>query len=137
MPPKNADEKKRDTGMDLDVLRELRNIDQSLISLKAAFEKLKSAGDLTDDDIDVIMQEFENFISGKVTQLDKVRNDLRALYERYYEKYHDRAIVSVQGGVCHGCYVTIPPTRLDIIRRMDSIEFCESCGRILIWEEEA
>ena len=44
MPPKNADEKKRDTGMDLDVLRELRNIDQSLISLKAAFEKLKSAG---------------------------------------------------------------------------------------------
>ena len=119
------------------MLRELRNIDQSLISLKAAFEKLKSAGDLTDDDIDVIMQEFENFISGKVTQLDKVRNDLRALYERYYEKYHDRAIVSVQGGVCHGCYVTIPPMRLDIIRRMDSIEFCESCGRILIWEEEA
>lgn len=137
MPPKNADKEKRDTGMDLDVLRELRNIDQSLVSLKGAFEKLKSAGELTDDDIDIIIQEFENFITGKVSQLDKIRNDLRALYERYYEKYHDRAIVSVQGGVCHGCYVTIPPMRLDIIRRMDSIEFCESCGRILIWEEEA
>jgi predicted nucleic acid-binding Zn-ribbon protein len=136
LPSKNADEEKRGTGMDLDVLRELRNIDQSLVSLKGAFEKLKSAGELTDDDIDIIIQEFENFVTGKVSQLDKIRNDLRALYERYYEKYHDRAIVSVQGGVCHGCYVTIPPMRLDIIRRMDSIEFCENCGRILIWEEE-
>ncbi|HUV87662.1 MAG TPA: C4-type zinc ribbon domain-containing protein [bacterium] len=136
MPLKNTDEENRGTNLDLDVLRELRNIDQSLVSLKAAFEKLKSAGDLTDDDIDVIMQEFENFVTGKVSQLDKVRNGLRALYERYYEKYHDRAIVSVKGGVCHGCFVTIPPMRLDIIRRMDSIEFCENCGRILIWEEE-
>ena len=136
MPPKNADEENRDTSMDLDVLRELRNIDQSLVSLKAAFEKLKSAGDLTDDDIDVIMKEFEGFVTGKVSQLDNVRNDLRALYERYYEKYHDRAIVPVKGGVCYGCFVTIPPMRLDIIRRMDSIEFCENCGRILIWEEE-
>jgi len=136
LPLKNTDEENRGTNLDLDVLRELRNIDQSLVSLKAAFEKLKSAGDLTDDDIDVIMQEFENFVTGKVSQLDKVRNGLRALYERYYEKYHDRAIVSVKGGVCHGCFVTIPPMRLDIIRRMDSIEFCENCGRILIWEEE-
>ncbi len=135
MPPENADERRRDPSVEIDVLRELRNIDASLMALKDAFEKLKSAGDLTDDDIDVIMLEFENFVTGKVSQLDQVRNDLRALYERYYEKYHDRAIVSVKGGVCQGCFVTIPPMRLDIIRRMDSIEFCESCGRILIWED--
>ncbi len=135
LPPEKTDERSRDPSVDLDVLRELRNIDASLMSLKEAFEKLKSAGDLTDDDIDVIMQEFENFVTGKVSQLDQVRNDLRALYERYYKKYHDRAIVSVKGGVCQGCFVTIPPMRLDIIRRMDSIEFCESCGRILIWED--
>jgi predicted nucleic acid-binding Zn-ribbon protein len=132
----NADGKSHDTSVDLDVLRELRNIDQSLVSLKAAFEKLKSTGDLTDEEVDVILDEFENFITGKGTQLDKVRNDLRSLYERYYEKYADRAIVPVVGGVCQGCFVTIPPMRLDIIRRMDSIEFCENCGRILIWEDD-
>jgi predicted nucleic acid-binding Zn-ribbon protein len=136
LPTHNAEEEDRDISRDLDVLRELRNIDESLIALKAAFEKLKSAGELTDDDIDVIIEEFERFVTGKVSQLDKVRNDLRALYERYFEKYHYRAIVPVKGGVCQGCFVTIPPMRLDIIRRMDSIEFCENCGRILIWEEE-
>ena len=136
MPTHNADEENHDISRDLNVLRELRNIDKSLVALKAAFEKLKSAGDLTDDDIDVIIEEFERFVTGKVSQLDKVRNDLRALYERYFEKYHYRAIVPVKSGVCQGCFVTVPPMRLDIIRRMDSIEFCENCGRILIWEEE-
>ncbi len=136
MPNHNADEEDYDVSRDLDVLREIRNIDKSLVSLKAAFEKLKSAGELSDDDIDVIIEEFERFVTGKVSQLDKVRNDLRTLYERYFEKYHHRAIVPVKGGVCQGCFVTIPPMRLDIIRRMDSIEFCENCGRILIWEEE-
>jgi len=133
---KDADDGKKDNRPDLEVLRELRNIDRSLVSLKMAFEKLKAAGELTDDDIDVILEEFEGFASGKGSQLDKIRNDLRALYERYYQKYHDRAIVQVKGGVCQGCFVMIPPMRLDIIRRMDSIEFCENCGRILIWEED-
>lgn len=136
LPKENADENKRDISIDLDILRELRNIDHSLVSLNAAFERLKTAGELSDDEIDVILQEFEDFVTGKSTRLDKVRNDLRALYERYYRKYADRAIVPVQGGVCQGCFVTIPAMRLDIIRRMDSIEFCENCGRILIWEED-
>jgi predicted nucleic acid-binding Zn-ribbon protein len=136
LPTENADENKRDISVDLDILRELRNIDHSLVSLNAGFERLKGAGELTDDEIDVILQEFEDFVTGKSTRLDKVRNDLRALYERYYRKYADRAIVQVRSGVCQGCFVTIPAMRLDIIRRMDSIEFCENCGRILIWEED-
>ncbi len=118
------------------IFKELRRIDQSLMALKTAFETLKDGGDLTDDDIDVILQEFEDFATGKVGKLDNVRNDLRALYERYYKRYHDRAIVSVKGGVCQGCFVSIPPMRLDIIRRMDSLEICENCGRILVWEDE-
>ena len=121
---------------DLVVFKELRRIDRSLMALKAAFETLKDAGDLTDEDIEVILQEFEGFATGKVNKLDNVRNDLRSLYERYFKKYYDRAIVPVKGGVCQGCFVAIPPMRLDIIRRMDSLEICDNCGRILIWEEE-
>jgi len=136
LPKKDADEGKENNRPDLEILRELRSIDHSLVSLKTAFEKLKAAGELTDDDIDVILEEFEGFATGKGSQLEKIRNDLRALYERYYQKYHDRAIVHVKSGVCQGCFVTIPPMRLDIIRRMDSIEFCENCGRILIWEDD-
>lgn len=136
MPKKNDADKKTGMREDLAVFRELRKIDQSLVSLKTAFETLKAAGDLTDDDIDVILQEFEDLATGKGGKLEDVRKDLRALYERYYQRYHARAIVSVKGGVCQGCFVTVPPMRLDIVRRMDSLEVCDSCGRILVWEEE-
>ena len=133
---KNNGDKTKGMREELTVFREIRKIDQSLMSLKTAFENLKTTGELTDGDIDIILEEFENFATGRVTKLDKVRKDLRALYERYYQKYHARAIVPVRGGVCQGCFVTIPPMRLDIIRRMDSLEVCENCGRILIWEED-
>jgi len=133
---KGPEEKSRGMKDEIKLFNELRRIDQSLMSLKTAFENLKEAGDLTDDDIDVILREFEGFATGKVGKLDKVRADLRSLYERYYQRYHDRAIVSATGGVCQGCFVTIPPMRLDIIRHMDSLEVCENCGRILVWEEE-
>jgi hypothetical protein len=136
VPKKNDADKKTGMREDLAVFRELRKIDQSLVSLKTAFETLKAAGDLTDDDIDVILQEFEDLATGKGGKLEDVRKDLRALYERYYQRYHARAIVSVKGGVCQGCFVTVPPMRLDIVRRMDSLEVCDSCGRILVWEEE-
>jgi len=136
LPSKEAQEKRNQIRKEMQVLGELRRIDESLVALKTAFEALREQGDLTDDDIDVILEEFEKFAHGKVTELDKVRNDLRNLYERYYQKYLARAIVSVKNGVCQGCFVTIPPMRLDIIRRMDSLEVCENCGRILVWEED-
>lgn len=136
MTKNEAEERKNQMRKEMQVLGELRRIDQSLVALKTAFEALREQGDLTDDDIDIILDEFEKFAHGKVAELDKVRNDLRNLYDRYYKKYLARAIVSVKNGVCQGCFVTIPPMRLDIIRRMDSLEVCENCGRILIWEED-
>jgi predicted nucleic acid-binding Zn-ribbon protein len=121
----------------LKVLQELRNIDKSLSSLMGAFEKLRSAGELTDEDIDFILQEFEDFATGKDKKMEDIRNDLRSLYKRYYSKFSERAIVPVKNGVCTGCYVTIPPMRIDLIRAMDTLEICENCGRILIWEEDS
>jgi predicted nucleic acid-binding Zn-ribbon protein len=128
---------KQEMRNQLKVLQELRNIDKSLSSLIGAFEELKSAGELTDEDIDFILQEFEDFATGKDKKMEDIRNDLRSLYRRYYSKFSERAIVPVKNGVCTGCYVTIPPMRIDRIRAMDTLEICENCGRILIWEEDS
>jgi predicted nucleic acid-binding Zn-ribbon protein len=128
---------KQEMKNQLKVLQELRNIDKSLSSLIGAFEELKGAGELTDEDIDFILQEFEDFATGKDKKMEDIRNDLRSLYKRYYSKFSERAIVPVKNGVCTGCYVTIPAMRIDLIRAMDTLEICENCGRILIWEEDS
>jgi predicted nucleic acid-binding Zn-ribbon protein len=133
--PDDVSKERKEMKNQLKVLQELRNIDKSLSSLEESFKGLKGAGELTDEDIDFILQEFEDFATGKDKKMEDIRNDLRSLYKRYYSKFSERAIVPVKNGVCTGCYVTIPPMRIDRIRAMNSLEVCENCGRILIWEE--
>jgi predicted nucleic acid-binding Zn-ribbon protein len=57
---------------------------------------------------------------------------LQNLYKRFYARYGDNAITVVENDICTGCFVKISPMKLARIRRMDSLEYCESCGRILI-----
>jgi predicted nucleic acid-binding Zn-ribbon protein len=130
-------DKPSDIKEQLRILQELKKIDSSLVALTKAFEELKKDGDLTDDDITEILREFESFSSGKESQMEDVRNDLLRVYERYFSKFGERAIVPVKGGVCSGCFIAIPPMRLDKIRAMDEIIYCENCGRILVWEEDS
>jgi hypothetical protein len=47
-------------------------------------------------------------------------------YERARRRY-GRAVVSVRGGVCQGCFITLPTAAA----RADALSVCESCGRIL------
>ncbi|MCP4230464.1 MAG: hypothetical protein GY771_10010 [bacterium] len=130
-------DKPSDIKEQLRILQELKKIDSSLVALTKAFEELKKDGDLTDDDIKEILNEFESFSSGKESQMEDVRNDLLRVYERYFSKFGERAIVPVKAGVCGGCFIAIPPMRQDKIRAMDEIIYCENCGRILVWEEGA
>jgi predicted nucleic acid-binding Zn-ribbon protein len=44
------------------------------------------------------------------------------------------AVASCNGGVCSGCFSFIPPQKVVEIRSMRSIYHCESCGRILVWD---
>lgn len=118
------------------ILQELKKIDSSLTALTKAFEELKKEDDLTDEDIAIILTEFESFTSGKEIKMEDVRKDLLRIYERYFSKFGERAIVPVKGGVCSGCFISIPPMRQDKIRAMDEIIYCENCGRILVWEED-
>ncbi|MCK4597869.1 hypothetical protein KAU04_07495 [bacterium] len=36
---------------------------------------------------------------------------------------------------CGGCFKTLPPQKIQEVRRTDSILTCENCGRILYWDE--
>lgn len=47
-------------------------------------------------------------------------------YERARRRY-GRAVVTVRGGVCQGCFITLPTAAA----HADTLSVCESCGRIL------
>jgi len=48
------------------------------------------------------------------------------VYERARRRY-GRAVVAADGGVCRGCFITLPTAAANA----DVLSVCEACGRIL------
>ncbi len=57
-------------------------------------------------------------------------------YERIRKGKGGMAVVPIRKRACSGCFKQIPPQRIQEIRRGDRIFACDSCGRILTWNDE-
>jgi len=57
-------------------------------------------------------------------------------YERIRKARDGKGVAYVYNDACGGCFSTIPPQRLVEIENMTDFIFCETCGRILVFEPE-
>jgi predicted nucleic acid-binding Zn-ribbon protein len=67
----------------------------------------------------------------------KIRPYMLKKYERIRSAKSGLAVVPVRRDACGGCSTILPPQKLYDIKRHDDLFLCESCGRILYWEDEA
>ncbi len=65
----------------------------------------------------------------------KVPAALLQLYERISKKWHGVALAEVQDGRCSRCYITLRPQQCQNLRAANEIIRCESCGRILYYNQ--
>lgn len=78
--------------------------------------------------------------ASRVGELEKQRSEMAAQvpkpllahYERIRHAKDGRGVVSVHRASCGGCFQTLPPQKINQVRRMDDLMLCEICGRILI-----
>jgi uncharacterized protein len=56
-------------------------------------------------------------------------------YERIRKAKNGLALVPVVHNACGGCHKTLPPQKVLEIRDMDRMYVCETCGRIIVWDE--
>ena len=68
--------------------------------------------------------------------LVRLEAPLVAIYERVRKGKGSGAVVAVRNKACSGCFKTLPPQLVQEIRRAERVITCDSCGRILIWDEE-
>lgn len=66
------------------------------------------------------------------------RDTARAKVEPQWVKTYDSlaakrgyAVAPVVKGVCQGCHMALPPQLNNILARMESIETCPRCGRLV------
>ena len=55
-------------------------------------------------------------------------------YERIFAA-KDKAFVPLEGGICGGCHMRLPPAVVHSTRRRTDIVFCDYCGRMLYLKE--
>ena len=71
-----------------------------------------------------------------------VRDEARAHVEKQWLKIYDTlqakrgyAVAPVVKGVCQGCHMALPPQLNNILARMESIETCPRCSRLVYRKE--
>ncbi|MCW5205885.1 hypothetical protein VU08_02985 [Desulfobulbus sp. F5] len=57
-------------------------------------------------------------------------------YEKLLSKRKGLAVVKILGGVCQGCFMTVPPQQFNQVRKGNDISACPACQRILYYKPD-
>ncbi len=86
------------------------------------------------------IEEFRGQREARVAEREQaitgLTGDTRRLYDRIHRGKGGVAVVSVAKGACGGCFSNLPPQRVNEARLGDRLVTCETCGRIIVWDEE-
>ena len=111
--------------------RETAELQQRLEQIEAALAERQR-------DLEVRMKETEQEVgrlSAERTEVvARLSQRVLARYDRIRAAKGGVAVVAVRNSACGGCFTTIPPQRSLEIRQMNELILCESCGRILVWQ---
>jgi hypothetical protein len=111
--------------------KEISEYDGQLAALEKEFNEQQAV-------LEFRTAETRNQVEDLERQREKViailRPPLLSTYRRILKGKDGQAVVPVTRGACGGCLTRIPPQRLLEIREMNQIFYCESCGRILVWD---
>jgi predicted nucleic acid-binding Zn-ribbon protein len=88
-------------------------------------EKIDSIGDKTSD---------KN--SERKEILSQVPKPIMSVYERVRKGKGGAVVVSVKKRSCSSCHKSLTPKKIQEIRRANGIHTCESCGRMLYWDDD-
>jgi predicted nucleic acid-binding Zn-ribbon protein len=113
-----------------------RGADQAALEAKEK-EAAKEAAGLT--------KEAEGQIAALRSELAQVETERKAatagldkgsleMYRQALDRHGDKAVAAVSGGVCQGCFISIRPNQVSLLKSKEQIVSCWQCGRILFLE---
>jgi predicted nucleic acid-binding Zn-ribbon protein len=139
--------------------REVENKRKAISDREAELKKVNEASiqstsqlEARDKDVEALRTELVSNEDGMADQLNDLKAQLaeatterdaaRVQVETRWIKIYDSlaakrgyAVAPVIKGVCQGCHMAIPPQLNNILARMESIETCPRCGRLIYRKE--
>ncbi len=142
---REIDQIKQSNGdLEEDLLRVLEEIDRIKAELKAKEEEAATM----QEEWQQRQEELQSKISGidqlvakaytlRKTIAAQIGGELISRYELIFARRGGNAVVEVDGGICQGCYMNIPPQLWNEIIKSEKVNLCPSCQRILYYKPSA
>lgn len=119
----------------------MEKIEQLQRTSKEAQEKVKVAEKSFAQEKQVL-DELDQKLTQELVELETQQRDRAAhvdksLLDRYTKlkaARKDHALASVQGGICSGCRLQIPPQLIAEVKRSQDLHACPYCHRMLYWD---
>ena len=120
-------------------MMELETIDEQREGEVMEFETIEGERGAEIAELSKQLSSLERKLAFRKRKKKKVSSDVsrRVLssYERIRKGKKGIAVASIDRNACGGCFTQIPPQTVVEIRRNTRIILCESCGRILVWDD--
>ena len=135
------------------VKQKINEIEDKVLENSETIENLKKSNTDIEAELTKIKSEYEEnnaVLKDRISASSEEENILRqerqiveknlttqqiSSYRRIREAKKGKAVASCNGGVCSGCFSFIPPQKVVEIKSMKNLYQCESCGRILVWDQ--
>jgi hypothetical protein len=97
-----------------------------------SLEKERSEADTKLKKIQSEREDLEKTREVEASLIDPV---LLSKYQKVFDRYRGKGVVRVAGGVCNGCFMTIPPQLYNQVLAQGGVHQCPNCGRIIYVEQ--
>lgn len=114
--------------------KERQELEEAIAALQ---KELEAQSKVLNEKIEANARVEAELRSAREGLVSKIRVDFLRRYERIRSHKDGLAVVPIVRNSCGGCYTQIPPQKSMEVRDGDKLVSCESCGRILYWQEES
>lgn len=126
-------------GQIREFLEEKKVIEDSCLDVESRIgdqEKiLKKERSEADSRLKKIQGEREDLEKTREVEASLIDPILLGKYQKVFERYRGKGVVRVSGGVCNGCFMTIPPQLYNQVLAQGGVHQCPNCGRIIYVEQ--
>ena len=126
----------------LQLMSETEDLKKEIGALKEKLETVKqhSAAELEGlrKELEAIGVKVRAKMEERKSKASRLDRQTLSIYERVRKGRGGHAVVRVTQSrpACSGCYKSLPPQRIQELKREDQVITCQNCGRILIWLAE-
>ncbi len=116
----------------LGIQKKVDELDQE-VQLKA--EDLKKIRGEANKKLKNIARDRDGLEKNRRVEADLVDPELMERYQKVFIRHRGQGVVNVTGGVCRGCFMTIPPQLYNQVLAQGNVHQCPNCSRIIYVEE--